>query len=859
MNLKHNSVLRLSVLAALMLCSRSPVAKDLWFPPELISDAGEKADLSRFNKGEQLPGTYKVSIWLNRVHLYDRDVKFIPADTQDKRIGVMDSTGLMACLTRTELVEAGVRPEAFDSAGKKLNDRQCLSPGSIIPQATTHFDFQKMRLDIGIPHRWMHKHPRNWISPTRWDDGIPAALLNYDYSGTESRGRYGNNRSNYLRLNSGINLGAWRLRDEHSMNEYRGSLRHGREWRHGRTWLERGITPLHSTLAMGDTVTDGQLFDSTSIRGIGLKTDDSMYPDSAQGYAPVIRGTALSNARVSVRQNGYVMYETNVAPGEFAIDDINPMYSSGDLEVTVTEADGGKRTFTVPYATVPGLLREGRVKYALSIGQLQGFSRRDNDRHPNVLQGALTWGLPWGVTTYGGLQYARNYQSVALGSGINMGAWGAFSMDVTHANSTLADGSYHRGQSYRFLYSRGFEATGTAFQLAGYRYSTQGFYTLEESSRTAMQGWRGEQQRDAAGRLIPRPAGDWYDMRDNRRERMEINVSQRVGDSGSLYLTGSRQTWWHDRGASTSLQAGFSSYLGPVGYNLSYSESRSPSPGRTDHNLFLSLSVPLESLFSWGGKSTYASFSTGRNGYGEITQQSGLSGTALALNNLNWNVSQSHSRLSGDSGSARLAYQGTYGNLSAGYSQGNGYHQTSYDAAGGLVLHSGGLTAGQPLGSTSVLVAIPGAAGVPLEGDSGVRTDFRGYAVRPWASAFRENRVALDVAHMDAQTEVAEPVVRVIPTKGAIVRADFVAKSGLRVLMMLTKNGKPLPFGATVSTGDSNGIVGDNGQVWLTGLTRSGTLTAKWGNDAAQRCQADWHIAESVPAMPLIKTAAICR
>lgn len=859
MNMQHIPVLRLTILAALMLCYRNPVAKELWFPPELVSGSGATADLSQFNKGEQLPGSYRVSVWLNRTHLYDRDVKFIVADSQNKHTSVKDSTGLMACLTNNDLIDAGVRPEAFESQERKLNDRQCLSLGSIIPQATTYFDFQKMRLDIGIPQRWMQKQPRNWISPTRWDNGIPAALLNYDYSGTESRGRYGNNRSHYLRLNSGMNIGAWRLRDERSMSEYRGASHHRREWRHGRTWLERGVTALHSTLAIGDTLTDGQIFDSTSIRGATLMTDDSMYPDSEQGYAPVIRGTALSNARVSIRQNGYVMYEINVAPGEFAINDINPMYSSGDLEVTVTEADGGIRTFTVPYATVPGLLREGRVKYALSIGKLQGFSHHDNYQHPDVLQGTLTWGAPRGTTAYGGLQFSKNYQSAAMGAGVNMGSWGAFSVDVTHADSTLADGSNHHGQSFRFLYSRGFEATGTAFQLAGYRYSTQGFYTLEESSRVIMQGWRGEQQRDAAGRLIPRPASDWYDLKDNRRERMEVNVTQRVGDSSSLYLTGSRQTWWHGRGASTSLQAGFSSYLGPVSYNLSYNESHIPSPGRTDRSLFLSLSVPLDSLFPWGGKSTYASFSTGRNGYGEITQQLGLSGTALELHNLNWNVSQSHTSKGGDSGSVNLAYQGTYGNVSAGYSQGSGYHQTSYDVAGGLVLHGGGLTASQPLGNTSVLVSVPGTTGVPLEGDSGIRTDPRGYAVRPWATAFRENRVALDVAHMDARTEVAEPVVRVIPTKGAIVRADFVAKSGLRVLMMLMKNGKPLPFGTLVSTGNSGGIVGDNGQVWLTGLARNGTLTAKWGNDTAQTCEADWHIAESVPVVPLVRTTITCR
>ncbi|WP_239504664.1 fimbria/pilus outer membrane usher protein [Serratia marcescens] len=851
--MKKSPAFRLTVLAAAMFCSQVPQAGELWFPPELVTGTGDGVDLSRFENGQQLPGVYTVAVYLNRELLYSRDVTFFAADTDAKRAGITDDTGLMAGLTQADFIDAGVRPEAF---GERAEDGagQYLSPGSVIEQATTHFDFQAMRLDISVPHKWVHKRPRNWTSPALWDDGITAGLLNWSFSGSESQGRSGSGHSRYLSLNSGFNAGPWRLRDERTLTDNS----HRREWHHGRTWLERGIKDWRSTLVMGDTTTEGGMFDSIQLRGVSLGTDDGMYPDQERGYAPVIRGVAVSNARVSIRQNGYVMYETNVAPGEFAIDDISPMYSSGDLEVTVTEADGGIRVFTVPYATVPNLLREGRTKYAFSAGQLQNHGRQDK-AHPVVLQGNLTRGLPYGITAFTGGQYSRKYQSVLLGSGINMGALGAFSADITHANSTLADGSRHRGQSVRFLYSRGFASTGTTFQLAGYRYSTRGFYTLEESYRAQMTGWQSEEQRDVNGCLLPRPVGDWYDLRDNRRERMDVSVSQNVGDRSSLYLTGSRQTYWHGQGASTSLQAGFSSALGPVSYSLNYSESYGASAGRTDRNLSLSLSLPLESLLGERGKSMYASYGAGRDGQGRISHQASLGGTALEQSNLSWHVSQSRSGLGEDSSNLHLGYQGGYGDISAGYSQGQGYRQASYDMRGGVVLHSDGLTAGQPLGNTSVLVSVPGAAGIPLEGGAGVRTDWRGYAVQPWASEYHENRVALDVAHMDTQTEVDEPVARVIPTKGAIVRAGFAAKSGLRVLMTLMKDGKPLPFGTTVSAGDSTGITGDDGQVFLTGLARSGTVMAKWGDGAAQTCQADWHIGEADPVTPLARVTAVCR
>ncbi|MGJ8863718.1 fimbria/pilus outer membrane usher protein, partial [Salmonella enterica subsp. enterica serovar Kentucky] len=59
----------------------------------------------------------------------------------------------------------------------------------------------------------------------------------------------------------------------------------------------------------------------------------------------------------------------------------------------------------------------------------------------------------------------------------------------------------------------------------------------------------------------------------------------------------------------------------------------------------------------------------------ETTQNVGLNGTALAGNNLSWGVQQGHSQSSGDSTSLNADYKGTYGEVSAGYSQDNQQQQ----------------------------------------------------------------------------------------------------------------------------------------------------------------------------------------
>lgn len=88
------------------------------------------------------------------------------------------------------------------------------------------------------------------------------------------------------------------------------------------------------------------------------------------------------------------------------------------------------------------------------------------------------------MTAYGGALISNNYNAFALGIGKNFGYIGAISIDVTQAKSELNNDRDSRGQSYRFLYSKSFES-GTDFRLAGYRYSTSGFYTFEGSHRCA--------------------------------------------------------------------------------------------------------------------------------------------------------------------------------------------------------------------------------------------------------------------------------------------------------------------------------------------------------------------------------------
>lgn len=359
----------LATVPTMMFCL-SPLSRamaDDYFDPAALEFADpqqQTSDLHYFAKpGGQQPGTYPVTVVVNDQELGQADITFVD-----------DGGQLRPVLTPGQLAEYGVNVSAFP-AFQALHEGETFTRiEKFIPDASSRFSFANQRLTLSIPQAAMNVQSRGYVDPSRWDDGVPAAFVDYYFSGAQIKNadEGESSRSNYLNLRSGLNLGAWRLRNISSM-QYDQQRRH---WDTQSTWLQRDVRSLKSLLRIGDTYTTGDVFDSIQFRGVQLMSDDEMLPDSQRGFAPTIRGVAHSNAKVTVSQHGYVIYETFVSPGAFAISDLYPTSQSGDLEVKVTESNGAVRTFTQPYSAVPYMLREGRGKFSLSAGRYHSGGTR---------------------------------------------------------------------------------------------------------------------------------------------------------------------------------------------------------------------------------------------------------------------------------------------------------------------------------------------------------------------------------------------------------------------------------------------------------------------------------------------------
>ncbi|ERT11666.1 fimbria/pilus outer membrane usher protein [Photorhabdus temperata] len=788
----------------------------------------EDIDLSIFTQDDQPPGIYWVDIYLNKDKIDTRNVNFI-----------MVNNKLLPKLTIQQLQDMGVKINTFSELISLLPETELSDLGQYIPSASTAFNFGQQRLDISIPQAALNNQARGYVSPELWQQGLTSLLINYNYSGSNTwqDNPSGSTQTNYLNLRTGANWQAWRLRN------YSTYTSRDKSWKSINTYLQRDIHPLKGQLTLGDSFTSSYIFDGVQFRGLQLASDDNMLPDSLKGFAPTIRGIAQSNAQVTIKQSGYIIYQTYVSPGPFIINDLFPTTTSGNLEVIIKEADGQEHRSIQSFSTIPIMLREEGIQYSITLGQYQSSNNRG--REPNFSQGALIYGLSNNITTYGGAIFSKNYQSVALGSGYNFGILGSLSFDITHANTDLPSNISTKGQSYRFQYAKDLLLTGTNFTLGGYRYSTRGFYDFKEAND------------------IDNPnKNDWH-YRTNKRSKLQLHINQSLGDFGSLYLSAFQQNYWQQHGYERNINAGYSINYKNINYSLNYTYNQLPDTNKNEQLFSFSIQVPLDRWL----KNSWASYNLNTNKNKDISHQVGLSGTTLEDNNLIYSLQQSYTNHgTGAGGHIHTEYKGSYGQFSAGYSYDNHSRQLNYGLQGGIVAHPYGITLSQHLGDTLALVRADGAQGIKIQNNVGITTDRNGYAVIPYVSSYRKNRIALDTHSLADNIDIDTNAQTVIPTQGALVLANFKTRIGHRALINLYYQENPIPFGAIIRLEKQDEIdeansamVSHEGQVYLTGLPNSGQLLVKWGYKDIQECVAHYTLPEKKPLSGIYTIEAHCK
>ncbi|TCD14826.1 outer membrane usher protein [Lelliottia amnigena] len=794
------SVLAICVFAGM----RAPAmaADDIQFNTDVLDVKDkENIDLSQFSKrGYIMPGDYTFLIQINQNELEEQNISVFPSPS--------DKNNTIACLSPALVQKFGFK-DKFLSQLQSWHNGQCLDVAGLKGVEITP-DLGAGTLVINMPQAYLEYSSNDWVPASMWDEGIPGLLADYNVNAQARHNEQGGD-SNTVSGNGtfGANLGAWRARADWQTNYDQNSDENGsgqKQWTWSRMYLYRALKPIKAKLTLGQDYVSSDLFDSFRFVGASVISDDNMLPPNLRGYAPEVTGVAKTNAKVTISQQGRVLYETQVAAGPFAIQDLNSAVA-GELNVRVQEQDGSVQEYKVNTANIPYLTRPGNVRYKFYAGKPVGYDHKTNGDTFGTAE--FSWGISNGWSLYGGMVSSAKYISLAAGIGRDLMALGALAFDVTRSDAKLED-EHRSGQSYRVSYSKRFDDTGSQVTFAGYRFSEKDFMSFSD--------------------YISYRADNGDVMQS--KEMYTVTFSQQFKALGlSAYANYSHQTYWNTA-AEDRYSVSLSRYF-DIGkwknISASLTAYRNKFNGINDDGMYMSFSIP------WGDTGTLGMNSS----YNGDARSQNLSYYDRLDNGDNYRVAAGGTN---DGGSL----SGYYDHLGdAAEVTGNVDYQHGQYSSTGLSLR-GGVTAtakGAALhrsntpGGTRVLLDTGDAADVPVKGYSGnTATNRFGKAVVTEVSDYNKNSLSIDINNLPDNAEATTSVVQATLTEGAIGYRRFNVLSGQKAMAVISlKDSSHPPFGASVRNAENQevGLVNDDGQAYLSGLKPGAKLNVSW-NGATQ-------------------------
>ena len=823
LNLKKS----VSLLGLALVCSPVVAQSSLSFHSGLLKSLlnGQDVDLSYFEQGfSLLPSVYSVDVYINK-QLYKR---------LTLEFKVSGST-LVPVLTKSLLKDFGLKIDEIDAL-KRLSEKDEIFPViEWVPNSSVHFDGPNLRLDLSFPQIYMvnpSSSPNDVVSPSLWDNGVTAGMLNYSLTGShfdyrKTANGYGQNLN--LLLNAQFNVGAWRLFTNGTFSYSKSKLadieNSQHDWDYWNAYLQRDVVSLKSTLKVGEISTVSDVFDNFSMHGLSLGTNEQMLPSRDRSFMPTITGFANTYAQVFIKQDDRIVYQMNVPPGPWKLDQIPTLSNDGDLTVIVRESDGTERQEVVPYTSVPLMLREGQFRYNLNVGKYHHSDGDSDEIDPYFGQLTVLYGLPWDITLFGGAFVSRDYQALAAGAALSLGYLGAISFDAIHARVDAEhtnDNQSSFGTAYRIRYEKSLPSTGTSVNLATYRYTTKNYLSFSDLHNDSH--------------------NDLFDH-NRMKQRWQLSVSQSFGDWGYFNGSGNYVSYHDNKRSSKTWNLSYSKSFSGINTQLSYSRAHEKYDGKWSVNdrVMFYVNIPLSkfsNLRSTSLKSLttdYQLVSTKNDNARDYQHRVGLR-YRNPSSDFNWSLSQTQKDNDVRESSLMLGYNGDRLDLSGSYTRNQSQHTYMFSLNGALLAHAGGVTFASRTFDSVALVEVPNVAEVKINQSSNVHTDSFGYAVVTGLRNYSANELVIDPTTLPAGALLLEGTNKnVYPTAGAVTRVVFPVRLGYQALLYLVqKNGLPLPFGVPVVLVEDGAqqeimsFVGDQGRVYFSGLPKEGHLKAKW-------------------------------
>ncbi|MED0433883.1 F4 (K88) fimbrial usher FaeD [Escherichia coli] len=755
--------------------------------------AGEKLDMSFIQggagvnpevwaalNGNYAPGRYLVDLSLNGKESGKQILDVTPQDSKE------------LCLSEAWLTKAGVYVSADYFREGYDATRQCYVLTKA-PSVKVDFDVSTQSLALSIPQKGLVKMPEN----VDWDYGTSAFRVNYNANANTGR----NNTSAFGSADLKANIGHWVVSSSATASTGDGGENSATI---NMFTASRAIRLLSADLLVGKTSTGDSMLGSTGTYGVSLSRNNSMKPGNL-GYTPVFSGIANGPSRVTLTQNGRLLYSEMVPAGPFSITDV-PLYTSGDVTMKVTGEDGREQTQVFPLAVMNGQLSPGEHEFNLAAG----LPDDDSDMDGAVFAASYGYGLE-NLTLRTGLVFNQDWKGASAGMVVGLGWLGAVSVDGAYASAKYRDGS-HSGNKVQLAWSKQLETTNTGLRLSWSR--------------------RSEEYEDMSSF---NPSEVYSQVNQGRRVKDEwsAGISQPVGKLFSLSLSGWQRSYYpasaisahrqqKDSGKERGVTGTLSTQIEGVGVNLSWTGSRN-AEGENNWSASASVSVPFMLLDRRYSSST--SVSTSKDGGTGFS--TGLSGS---LND----------RFSYGFGGGRDSDGGASSYLNASYSGDRAYlsgalNQSSSGGTSGSVSASGSVLAvpaakdimfSRTTGDTVAVVNVKDTPGVKVTSGDG-QTNSDGNLVVP-LNSYDWNTVTIDAGTLPLSTELTNTSQKVVPTDKAVVWMPFDALKVKRYLLQVKQRDGEFVPGGTWARDSKNtplGFVANNGVLMINAVDAPGDIT----------------------------------
>jgi outer membrane usher protein len=725
------------------------------------------------------------------------------------------------CLTPALITELNVKPSAISPKGQALLSAKnsepatrdaatCLYLEDWVDGASANYDKGELQLKLSIPQAYLARQGNSSVSAAMLSWGENAGFVNYNANHYQTQGA----TSNFLGLNAGVNIEGWQLRHTSFLTQSSGAQATN-QFSSGETFVRRPLLDWKSSLALGDTNSFSPVIGGVPLRGLRLSSDEGMMSDEERAYRPVIRGIARSNARVRILQNKVVFLEQNVPPGPFELTEINPPAALGNLEVTVTEADGSQQTFTEPYSVGAGKLNPGSYRYSASVGNYRANTVSGSPAP--VLQAYLRYGLNKWLSPGAEVLLSPNYSNLGLQAGFS-NPLGTLAFNSLYAQAR-GQSSTETGNNFNLNYTA--RALGPFYFFGG----------LTAQSRTYVTP-------TAALSGAPIDFNKVFNLKSSRYVSMSLNLKS----YGSLSLSMLDQTNWGRNTQSTQYRASYNATWQQVYLNAYISQSQLTDSSKPTNSFGFSMTIPSDRM----AKSGAVSVNYSKTDNSDASRLVSYAGNLGQDNTVYYNLSQSQTGDTATSGGS-LGYSHPWGSLGANLSSSNnGPTQTGLSATGAVVFHRDGFIMAPSLGGTFAIVEVPNGKGVGLQG-SRARVNGAGFGVVPSLSPYYLNDVQINLENASIDLEIDNAGQKIAPVEGAIVRLKYETIIGRPLLLRLAaSSGERIPIGATVSNsqGLEVGTVGQGSRALVRVPRTQDTLKVVWGEKPTESCTTQYAVGE---------------